>query len=202
MNYEYEQNLISKGYKLIGGIDEAGRGPLAGPLVAGAVILDSQNTEGLSELKDSKLMTEKKRDIAFDLIRENALSWAVGVASNKEIDKYGLSYANKIAMKRAWKHLGAKPDFILSDYIAKLSFETPFELIIKGDRKILTIAAASIIAKVFRDRMMLAFARKYPEYEFEKHKGYGTKIHIEKINSIGPCEIHRRSFGPVKAKLF
>ena len=202
MDYSYEQNLINRGYKFICGIDEAGRGPLAGPLVSAAVILDSDNSDFFDLIKDSKMLSAKKREQAFELILANAKSWAIGVVTNIELDKHGLAFANKIAMKRAWKHLKIKPNYILSDYMAKVYFETPFELIIDGDKKILSVAAASIIAKVFRDRMMDAFARKYPAYGFELHRGYGTKLHLEKIAELGPCEIHRKTFKPIKAKLF
>jgi len=202
MDYSCEQNLISRGFPIICGIDEAGRGPLAGPLVAGAVILDPDKNEFFDLINDSKLLKGAKRMAAYEAIVKNARSWAVGAASSYEIDKHGLSFANKIAMKRAWKHLTIRPHYILSDYMAKLSFETPFELIIDGDAKIISVAAASIIAKVFRDRMMEAFARRYPDYGFEAHKGYGTKLHLERIARFGPCPIHRMSFAPLKPSRF
>lgn len=205
MDLTYEQQKLSNGFKNICGIDEAGRGCLAGPLIAGAVIFDLNKTKNASEevrINDSKQLTPEKRYLAFNWIINNALSWSVGVAHHFEIDKHGLSFANKIAMKRAWKYLKIKPDFIVSDYLAKLSFETPFELIIKGDSKIFSVAAASIIAKVMRDSMMNALAKKYPDYGFEIHKGYGTSLHYAKINELGPCPIHRLSFEPFKAKLF
>ncbi len=202
MDYSHEQNLIDRGYEFICGIDEAGRGPLAGPLVSAAVILDSDNSDFFDLIKDSKMLSAKKRDEAFELIIAKSKCWAIGVVTNFELDKHGLAFANKIAMKRAWKYLKIKPNYILSDYMAKVYFETPFELIVDGDKKILSVAAASIIAKVFRDRMMDAFARKYPAYGFELHRGYGTKLHLEKIAELGPCEIHRKTFKPIKAKLF
>jgi ribonuclease HII len=202
MDFIYEQNLIARGFKNICGIDEAGRGPLAGPLVTAAVILDSRKLDCLNDLQESKSLTEKKREEFFCVIIQNAVSWSVGVVNHSEIDKHGLSFANKIAMKRAWKHLTTKPDYILTDYLAKVYFETKFETIIKGDKKILSIAAASILAKVFHDRMMNAFAKKFPDYGFEIHKGYGTKLHLQKIKEYGPCQIHRKSFKPIKATLF
>jgi ribonuclease HII len=201
MNYDYENNLINQGYDCICGIDEAGRGPLAGPLVSAAVILDSSSEDLFELLNDSKLVSEKNRKLIIPMILCRARAWSIGVSTNLEIDNYGLSYANKIAMKRAWKHLSIKPNFILSDYMAKLVFETPYELIKGGDRKIASIAAASIVAKVFRDRMMEAFAKKYPEYAFEVHKGYGTQFHRDQLDWLGPCEIHRTSFGPVRDNL-
>ncbi|MBT4722742.1 ribonuclease HII [Candidatus Falkowbacteria bacterium] len=201
MNYDYEQNLINQGYEFICGIDEAGRGPFAGPLVSAAVVLDPLNTELFGLLNDSKLVSEKHRKAILPMILCKAKSWSIGAASSYEIDKHGLSYANKIAMKRAWKYLSLKPNFILSDYMAKLVFETPYELIKSGDKKVASIAAASIVAKVFRDRMMDAFAKKYPEYGFESHKGYGTQFHRDQLEWLGPCDIHRKSFEPIKAKL-
>lgn len=202
MNYSYEQNLNNRGFTDICGIDEAGRGPLAGPIVAGAVILNIEKLELLEKVRDSKLLDAQKREEIFPIILRNAKCWAVGVARHDEIDHHGLALANRIAMKRAWSHLPIKPNYILSDYMAKVYFRTPFELIIKGDRKILSIAAASILAKVFHDRIMDAFARKYPQYGFDIHKGYGTKFHLARIKEFGACPIHRRSFGPLKARLF
>lgn len=202
MDYSYEQNLITRGFDFVCGIDEAGRGPLAGPLVAGAVILDPAKNDFFELINDSKLLKGEKRLKAYEQIIRGARSWAIGVASSDEIDKHGLGFANKIAMKRAWKHLAIKPNYILSDYMAKVYFETPFELIIDGDKKIISVAAASIIAKVFRDRMMDAFHRRYPDYGFDEHKGYGTKLHLERIAKFGPCPIHRKSFGPLRPQLF
>lgn len=202
MDYAYETNLIARGHSNICGIDEAGRGALAGPLVAGAVILDPSRVDVFSDVRDSKLLSEARRTELLPLILANVRAWAIGVVTNEELDKHGLSFANKIAMKRAWKHLPIKPDYILSDYMAKVYFETPFELIVNGDRKILSVAAASIIAKVFRDRMMMAFSNKYTQYGFDMHKGYGTALHRERLNLLGACPIHRKTFGPVRAKLF
>lgn len=202
MDYAYETNLIAQGHSNICGIDEAGRGALAGPLVAGAVILDPSKIDVFSDVRDSKLLSEARRAVLLPLILENVRAWAIGVVTNEELDKHGLSFANKIAMKRAWKHLPIKPGYILSDYMARVYFETPFELIIDGDRKILSVAAASIIAKVFRDRMMMAFSNKYTQYGFDIHKGYGTALHLERLTTLGACSIHRKSFGPVRAKFF
>jgi len=136
------------------------------------------------------------------IILQNVKAWAIGVVRQDELDEKGLAFANQMAMRRACENLLIKPNYVLVDYMANVRFEIPFELIVKGDRNILSIAAASIIAKVFRDRMMEAFAKKYPDYGFEIHKGYGTKLHLEKIKELGPCPIHRRSFAPLKAKLF
>jgi|SaaInlStandDraft_6_1057023.scaffolds.fasta_scaffold65962_2 ribonuclease HII len=197
MDYSYEQNLIDQGYQYICGIDEAGRGPWAGPLVAGAVILDSNKDDYFPLLNDSKQLTAKRREEALFEIMDKAKAWAVGLVRHGEIDQHGLGLANKIAMKRAWRHLPIKPDFIACDHMHGLAFETPSEIVKKGDATIISIAAASIVAKVFRDRMMEAFSRKYPEYEFEKHKGYGTKLHLENMEKYGVCPIHRRCFKPV-----
>jgi ribonuclease HII len=202
MNYDYEQQKIDQGYRYICGIDEAGRGSLAGPLVAAAVILKPKPVDFFDSVKDSKVLSEKKRSALLDAIIREAVTWSIGLATHGELDKHGLAFANKIAMKRAWQNLYVKPDFIATDYIAKISFETPFEAIVDGDNKVISIAAASIVAKVFRDRMMEAFGRKYPDYGFEQHKGYGTKFHRDQLNNLGPCDIHRKTFGPVKAKLF
>ena len=197
MDYSYEQKLIEQGYDLVCGIDEAGRGPWAGPIVAGAVILDPTKDDFFELLNDSKKMTAKKREVALVEIISKAKAWSVGLARHDEIDKHGLQLANMIAMKRAWKNLTLQPNFIVCDHVAKLSFETPSEIIKRGDSTVISIAAASIVAKVFRDRMMNAFARKYPVYEFEKHKGYGTKLHLEKLEQHGICPIHRKCFKPI-----
>ena len=157
---------MEKGFEFVCGIDEAGRGPLAGPLLAGAVILNPEKLDLFERVRDSKMLDEKKREEIFSIILQNAKCWAIGVVRQDEIDLHGLALANRIAMKRAWAHLPIKPNYILSDYMAKVYFKTPFELIVKGDSKILSIAAASIVAKVFHDRMMDAFAKKYPKYGF------------------------------------
>jgi ribonuclease HII len=202
MNYHYEQQLHARGFKLIAGLDEVGRGPLAGPLLAAAVILDPAKIDLLFEIKESKSLTEKKREAFFELIKENSLAWAIGAAHADEIDRYGLSFANKIAMKRAWKYLPLTPDYILTDFVARLQFSTPFESVAKGDKNIISIAAASIIAKVLRDRMLRAFDKIYPDYGFAAHKGYGCQSHMDAIEKFGPCPIHRRSFAPLKTISF
>lgn len=202
MDFSKETNLRIRNFTRVCGIDEAGRGSLAGPLIAGAVILDLEKADQLEGVKDSKQLKPEKREELLPLILENAVAWSIGVVHNTEIDKHGLSFANKIAMKRAWKYLKVKPDYILADYMSGVHFETPFELIKHGDREVLSIAAASIIAKVFHDRMIRAFAKVYPQYEFAEHMAYGTALHIAKIKEYGPCPIHRMSYEPLKAKLF
>ena len=174
------------------GIDEAGRGPLAGPVVAGAVILP----KGLKipYLNDSKQLSEKKREELYDVIMEQAVSVGVGIVSPERIDEINILQATYEAMREAVGKLSYRPDVLLNDAVIIPELTIPQEKIIKGDAKSLSIAAASVIAKVTRDRMMKAYHELFPEYGFEKHKGYGSKEHIEMIQKIGPCAIHRRSF--------
>ena len=174
------------------GIDEAGRGPLAGPVVAGAVILP----KGLKipYLNDSKQLSEKKREELYDVIMEQAVSVGVGIVSPERIDEINILQATYEAMREAVGTLTYRPDVLLNDAVIIPELTIPQEKIIKGDAKSLSIAAASVIAKVTRDRMMKAYHELFPEYGFEKHKGYGSKEHIEMIQKIGPCAIHRRSF--------
>ena len=174
------------------GIDEAGRGPLAGPVVAGAVILP----KGLKipYLNDSKQLSEKKREELFDVIMEKAISVGVGIISPERIDEINILQATYEAMREAVGKLAYRPDVLLNDAVIIPELTIPQEKIIKGDAKSLSIAAASVIAKVTRDRMMKAYHELFPEYGFDKHKGYGSKEHIEMIQKVGPCAIHRRSF--------
>ena len=174
------------------GIDEAGRGPLAGPVVAGAVILP----KGLKipYLNDSKQLSEKKREELYDVIMEQAVSVGVGIISPERIDEINILQATYEAMREAVGKLAYRPDVLLNDAVIIPELPIPQEKIIKGDAKSLSIAAASVIAKVTRDRMMKAYHELFPEYGFDKHKGYGSKEHIEMIQKIGPCAIHRRSF--------
>lgn len=193
MDYSYEKNAISKGFNCVCGIDEAGRGPLAGPVYAAAVILpvDLQ----IPGLNDSKKLSEKKREQLFDIIINEAVDFSIGTADEKEIDEINILNATFLAMKRAVEGLKNKPDYALVDgnLYPKIGGITE-EPVVKGDAKSMSIAAASILAKVSRDRYMLQMAQEYPEYCFEKHKGYGTKLHYEKINDFGISPIHRRSF--------
>lgn len=187
----YEKKYYEN-YEYICGIDEAGRGPLAGPVVAGAVILP----KGLKipYLNDSKQLSPKRREELFDIIMEKALAVGVGAASPERIDEINILQATYEAMRQAVAELKVKPQILLNDAVYIPGLNLPQEKIIKGDAKSLSIAAASVIAKVTRDRMMVAYDEIFPEYGFAKHKGYGAKAHIEKIQSIGPCPIHRRSF--------
>lgn len=193
MDYLYEQNAVNAGYKVVCGIDEAGRGPLAGPVHAAAVILPiGLEIEGLN---DSKKLSEKKREQLFDVICEKAIDYSIGVATEKEIDEINILNATFLAMHRAVEGLKIKPDYALIDgnQYPKIPFVTE-ETVVKGDAKSMSIAAASILAKVSRDRFMLEKAKEYPEYCFEKHKGYGTKVHYEAIKEFGPSPIHRLTF--------
>ena len=174
------------------GIDEAGRGPLAGPVVAGAVILP----KGLKipYLNDSKQLSEKRREELYDIIMSRAVAVGTGIVSPERIDEINILQATYEAMRQAVEHLKIRPDILLNDAVIIPGLDIPQEKIIKGDAKSLSIAAASVIAKVTRDRMMKAYHEIFPEYGFDKHKGYGSKEHIEKIQKLGPCPIHRRSF--------
>lgn len=193
VDLELEKTYREKGYKIVCGVDEAGRGPLAGPVYAAAVVLPENCT--IEGLDDSKKLTEKKREALFPVIQEKALSYGIGFATAEEIDKINILNATFLAMKRAVEQMEISPDLLLVD--GNLKPKTGIceeEPIIKGDAKSLSIAAASVLAKVSRDRYMVAMAQEYPEYLFEKHKGYGTKLHYEKINEYGICPMHRKSF--------
>jgi len=191
---KYENDLYEKGYKLIAGTDEVGRGPLVGPVVAAAVILPvNYHLEGLT---DSKKLSEKKRNLFFDVIMREAISVGIGIVSPKIIDEINILEASRLAMNIALDNLSVKPDYILSDAM-KLDRDVEVLPIIHGDAKSLSIAAASVIAKVTRDRMMEDLGKKYPEYEFERHKGYPTKKHIELVLKHGVLDEYRKTFRPV-----
>lgn len=192
MDYSYEKLAIEKGFKTICGIDEAGRGPLAGPVYAAAVILPIDLE--IDGLNDSKKLTEKKREVLFDVICEKAISYSIGIATEEEIDEINILNATLLAMRRAVDGLSVKPDYALIDGNQHPGLSIQDETVVKGDGKSMSIAAASILAKVSRDRFMLEIAEKYPEYCFEKHKGYGTKLHYEMIEKYGVSPVHRRSF--------
>lgn len=191
---EYENNLYKKGYKYIAGIDEVGRGPLVGSVVAAAVILPKGFY--LENIKDSKKLSEKQRNILNEIIRENAISIGIGIVNNKRIDEINIYNATKEAMLKAIKELKIKPDYLLIDAM-KIDTDIPYTSIIKGDNKSESIAAASIIAKVYRDNMMYKLDKKYPQYCFKNNKGYGTKKHIEMLKKYGYIEEHRKTFKPV-----
>lgn len=192
MDYTYEHMAHKEGYNTVCGVDEAGRGPLAGPVCAAAVILpDGLVIDGLN---DSKKISEKKRDILYDVICENAVSYGIAFASVEEIEEMNILQATFLAMKRAVDSLNVKADVALIDGNRLPNLPIPAKTLVKGDAKSPSIAAASILAKVTRDRLMLKIAEEYPQYEFEKHKGYGTKLHYEKIIQHGISPVHRRSF--------
>ena len=195
-NLEYEKKYWNNGYLYVAGADEAGRGPLAGPVYAAAVILkpDTQ-IEGLT---DSKKLTEKKRDYYFDIIKEKALCYHIASVDEKIIDEINILNATYLAFRKAIEGLSQKAEVALIDGNRMGELPCDFELIVKGDQKSLTIAAASVLAKVSRDRFMDKIAEEYPMYEFAKHKGYGTKLHYEKIKEFGPCPYHRQSFTLIK----
>ena len=191
-DYFIEQELSLKGYKNICGVDEAGRGPLCGPVVAAACILpDGLYIEGLN---DSKKLTEKKREALFDVICESAVAYCIAEASVEEINKLNILEADLLAMRRAIDGLSVKADFAIIDGNIARDFQVPAMAVIKGDSRSMNIAAASILAKVTRDRMCIDLDKQYPEYEIAKHKGYGTKAHMEALRKYGPSPIHRTKF--------
>lgn len=187
-----EHELNKKGYEFVCGVDEAGRGPLCGPVVAAAVILPKDaHIEGVN---DSKKLTEKKREKLYDDIMQNAVSVGVGVSDVDIIEEVNILNATKKAMLQAISNLKVNPEYVLVDGNQKIDTDIPLETVVKGDSKSESIAAASIIAKVTRDRLLIEYDKKYPEYGFAKHKGYGTKAHIEAIKKYGLTPIHRPSF--------
>ena len=192
-DYEFEKAAVNSGFSCICGVDEAGRGPLAGPVCAAAVILpEGAVIEGLD---DSKKLTEKKRERLYDIIKQTAVAYSVAYGTLEEIETVNILEATYLAMNRAIEGLTVKPDFALIDgNRVPRGIKIPCETVVKGDSKSVSVAAASVLAKVTRDRLMLEYDKKYPEYNFKKHKGYGTKEHTELIKQYGPCEIHRLSF--------
>jgi len=203
MDFKYENNLRGGGYPLVAGLDEAGRGPLAGPVAAAAVIFNfNEVPEKLKPIADSKKLTAKKREELYEVIMQKALAVGVGLCDHVTIDRINILQATFLAMKKALGGLKHSPHIILLDGQLPLpNYSSPQKAIINGDNLIFSIAAASIIAKVTRDRIMDDMHQKYPNYFFDRHKGYGTKLHINALKLYGPCEIHRRSFKPVKTIL-
>ena len=193
-NYKYERELREKGITLIAGVDEVGRGPLVGPVVAACCILPLEfNLDGLT---DSKKLSEKKREYFFEEIKKQAISYGIGIVSEKIIDEVNIYEATKLAMKEAINNMSVKPEHILIDAMP-LDLDIPTTSIIKGDLKSITISAASVLAKVTRDRMLVELDKKYPMYDFKNNKGYPTKKHLEAIEKYGVLDEHRRSYGPV-----
>ena len=193
--HEYENELYNKGINLIGGIDEVGRGPLIGPVVAACVILPKNYK--LDGLTDSKKLSEKKRDKFYDILMKDAVSIGIGIVGEKEIDELNIYQATKKAMTLAVDNMKIKPEHILVDAMP-LELDIPTTSIIKGDAKSITIAAASVIAKVTRDRMLEELDKKYPMYDLKHNKGYPTKKHLEALKEYGITKYHRLSYGPVK----
>lgn len=194
-NYKYERELREKGITLIAGVDEVGRGPLVGPVVAACCILPEEfNLDGLT---DSKKLSEKKRDFFFEEIKKQAIAYGIGIIDERKIDEVNIYEATKLAMKQAIDNLSVKPEHILIDAMP-LELDIPTTSIIKGDLKSITISAASVLAKVTRDRMLIELDEKYPMYDFKNNKGYPTKKHLAAIAEYGIIDEHRRSYGPVK----
>lgn len=190
--WEIEKRFLAQGYRVICGVDEAGRGPLAGPVCAAAVILPPNlQIEGLT---DSKKLSDKRRRELFPIICEQAIAYGIGFADHEQIDRMNILQATFLAMERAMAALSVKPELALIDGNREKDFGLPVQTVIKGDSLSASIAAASILAKVSRDDLMLEMAKKYPEYGFDIHKGYGTKAHYEALRAHGPCPIHRMTF--------
>jgi len=206
-NFFEEMKLNKLGYNFVAGLDEAGRGPLAGPVVAGAVCFSVEkqtapdnNLYSLKNIRDSKKLSPARREKWYEILTgDKNIKWGVGLVSHKIIDKINILKATKLAMKKALENLKAEPDFLLLDGNFLLEdLNISQKAVISGDEKIISIAAASIIAKVTRDRLMRRYDKKFPVYGFARHKGYGTKRHFAALRLHGPCPLHRFSFGPVR----
>ena len=189
---KFEKEEQEKGNFLIAGMDEVGRGPLAGPVCVACVIMPLDDV--IDGVDDSKKISEKKRNELFEKIKEKAIAYSIEMVDEQKIDEINILEATKLCMKKAVENLTLKPDIVLVDAISKLDINVPIRGIIKGDALSYSIGCASILAKVTRDNFMCEIAKEYPEYGFEKHKGYGTKVHIEALKKIGPCAYHRLSF--------
>jgi len=202
-NFKEEDKLLKKGLRVVVGIDEAGRGPLAGPVVAASAIIRVRNFSYKEEVRDSKKLTPKKRQRIYDLLMNGSeVEWGIGIVSEKIIDKINILEASKLAMEKSVLDLSKKIkpqkiDFLLLDGNFKIKVDLMQKSIIGGDDKVLSIATASIIAKVTRDKMMEKYHKQYPLYGFDKHKGYGTKLHFRMLEKYGLCKIHRKTFKPV-----
>ena len=199
MNLKEEKRIWKRGYKRVFGLDEAGRGPLSGPVVAAAVSIkpDFHIPKELKDVKDSKQLSFGKREELYKAIVKNPnLKYGIGRVSPRMIDKINILQATKLAMEKAVKDI--KPDFLIIDGNFRIGLNVSQKSIIKGDQKVFSIAVASIIAKVSRDRMMIKYHKKYPQYGFNKHKGYSTELHRKMIKKCGPCRIHRKTFAPVR----
>lgn len=194
----FEEHYRLLGFQAIGGVDEVGRGPLAGPVVAACCIIG----EGVvlpEGVDDSKKLSRKKRRLIYDQLRDiEGVNYALGIVEAEEIDEINILQASHLAMRKAVKAMKVKPDYLLIDGLPVPGFEQDSRSIVKGDSRSVSIAAASILAKEFRDDLMTEYSKKYPEFGFEKHMGYGTKLHMEALKNCGPCPLHRRSFAPVR----
>lgn len=199
---EFEERLWQRGLQYVAGIDEAGRGALAGPVVAGAVIVPTNaHYDGVwAEVRDSKLLSVEKRISLFAAVKEYALAWGIGSASAQEIDQLNIAVATRLAMRRAVEALITQPDYLLIDWVKLPTLNIPQESYTKADQKIVSVAAASILAKVDRDQRLIELDKKYPAYQFAAHKGYGTAKHRAAIEDVGPCPIHRHTFAPIATK--
>lgn len=205
LNLTEEEFILSSGHILLGSLDEVGRGPLAGPVVAACILINKNTLETvrnhpvlLKEVRDSKKLTAKKREFLFNIIKET-VSYGIGICDHNTIDRINILEATFLAMKKAISDLKEKPDYIILDGKFPIpNFSTPQKAIIKGDASVFSIAAASIMAKVTRDRLMEEYDKKYPGYGFIQHAGYGTKAHLDAIHKFGACPIHRKTFAPLK----
>ena len=194
-----EKRLRKQGYRLIAGIDEAGRGPLAGPIVAAALILPAgKRPSWINGIRDSKLLTPEKREYFYECMTWDGVSFGVGIIDNLVIDDQGIAVANRMAMRSAVEQLPIRPDFLLIDYLSLPEVALPQKGIVDGDYLCISIAAASIVAKVTRDRLMIKLDSQYPGYGMAHHKGYATPEHLEALQFLGPCPIHRKTFSPMR----
>ncbi len=194
--FKYEIAAERNGYRYVAGVDEAGRGPLAGPVVASAVALSS--ADGLEGLTDSKKLSQREREKYFPMIQNSARGFGIGIVAENVIDEINILQASLLAMKIAVENMNLLVDFLLIDGIHGIESEIKQKTIVGGDRLSLSIAAASVLAKVTRDRLMESYHREFPQYKFDRHKGYGTRLHREKIEQFGPCPIHRKTFKGVR----
>lgn len=200
-SFEIERSLHHDGYNLVAGIDEVGRGPIAGPVYAGAVIFPAKlnpASRWLNSIDDSKKLTQANRETAAKHIYESATAVSIGSSNSIEVDRLGIVEATRLAMTRAIEKLPISPDYLIVDHISLPTSKLPFRSITKGDSKCYSIAAASIVAKVERDRIMVEYNINYPGYKFDLNKGYGTPAHLKQLRILGPCSIHRFSFAPVR----
>jgi ribonuclease HII len=194
-NFSEEKILWKQGFKYVAGLDEAGRGPLAGPVVAAAVFFKSIDRKLLEGVNDSKKLSEKQRNYFYKILTNHKdVEWGIGIVSEKIIDKINILEATKLAMQKAVKDLHCATDYLLLDGNFCIKSDIPQKSIIRGDQKVISISAASIIAKVTRDKIMVDYDKKYPQYGFARHKGYGTEFHMQKLREFGLCKIHRKSF--------